>query len=303
MSDLKKILTNQKNSSSPGSEASTASSGSPMKDVSPWDILCFIGDVYIRLRSLRTTLYQIRNGLIILPEQNQARDIEFALIWAMPQYIFSVSEALGVLVQIDVTLNPRSQIYTKVLKKWETLRDDSAHYAHRLFQTPGAGKNSLSTSDDFGNVTIQGFSYRFDDDILFVGDEEKRQAASVVDALDALRAIYRALERKLDNNSERYPIVSKRDTDIERTLGYLARELDTDIDWANEADPWFECRYEERSKKILALVKKGSVTEKDLIHDSKLPKSIAFAVIGRMVREKELVSRRSENDAWVFSRK
>lgn len=241
----------------------------------------------------------MRYDLIALPELNQKPDVEFTLVWALPQLIFSAVEALQVLSSSESSLGPRTQIYGKVIRKWEQFRDDSAHYAIRLFQVSSASHDFRIPIESFAGSAVQGFSYDYDSDMLSVGGRSE-QSMNLVDALDALRAIFRELKRKLDRNEKRFPQDSVRDYNIDRTITYYEKELDHNIDEFTEYDVWFDARRSDRVKQIKERLKKGGQSEEQLHIALALPRSILKRILGEMVRDKAVIGTRSGNE-WHFT--
>ena len=224
-------------------------------------------------------------------------------MWSIPQIVFSADEALSILSQIDCTLSPRSQVYNKIFRKWEAFRDDSAHYAIRLFTPHKPGQNDFAVANSLGTPDVEGFWYRYDDGMLIVGDERKKQEASVIDALDALRATFNSLERTLESAQESHPKQKSRFPDIDREISCLSRELLEPIDRADEWDAMTALRYDARKKAITKLLSKSPKTEAALLEAVDFPKSIAREVLGQMVRENSVTATRSTTDyGWIFSR-
>jgi hypothetical protein len=168
----------------------------------------------------------------------------------------------------------------------------------RLFQNEPGKHNFTIPASDKAPKLVRGFAYEFDDDKLCVGKVEG-QSIYIIDALNALKAVFQDINRRFLNKPIEHPVYSQRDYNISQTIAEYERELDRDIDEFNEADAFFEERLAGRIKQIQSLLKKGSRSEEELL--SQLgPKSITKAVLGLMVRDR--VVRATDSDGtWCFS--
>ncbi|MGB8965540.1 MAG: hypothetical protein WCB99_07855 [Candidatus Cybelea sp.] len=268
--------------------------------LTPWDILTYLGQTYERLKYIRATLYQMRFDLLAVPEP-QAAVLSDILLLALPMTVFTAIEALDVLSKLDMTLAPRTQLYQKLIRKWEPFRDDSAHFARRAFLVI-PGRHELKTLRD-GKLCggVAGFAYDFSSDQFCAGTVDG-QRVSVIDALDAIRAIYKDTERRLLREPTKYPQESLMDLDIDRTISFYDEHLDEDIDSLTEFDYLFDERFERRAKAILRVLEEGPRSEEDIVRAIRhAPRSITVRVLRLMGRDKMVNVTRTEN-GWQFER-
>lgn len=268
--------------------------------ITPWDILSHIGYSYNRLKQTRATLYQIRNSLVAIYDPHQLNALRDTLVFAIPLTVFSVVEALEALTLLDKKLAPRSQMYQKFVRKWEPYRDDSAHFARRAFLVPTSGRHELREYLDGELRFGASFSYGYETD-QFCAGTVPGQRISVVDALHAIRSLYKDTQRVLEQQPHKYPLQSVIDWDISRTIAYQNEILDEDIDADNERDYLFSERYESRAASILEFLKSGPKLEAEVYKATGLPRSITYAVLSRMAGVDKTIRGDRTEAGWLLS--
>jgi len=215
----------------------------------------------------------------------------------LPLTVYTVVEALEVLAKLDTELLPRSQVHRKTLSKWQMYRDDSAHFALRAFLV-APNRHELKR---FWNGELCGdatFGYDFESDSFCAGES---QSISVIDALDAIRAIYKDVERRLLRKEHKYPLASLMDADVSRTIASHDGLMDEDIDLCNEYDYLLYENFESRAASFLSMLEAGPKSEEDIYAATPLPRSIARSVLSQMAR-KDMIEATRISDGWIFSR-